>query len=58
MATTEPAFLKADPAARSSIFTWIATVLACAYIVWSGTMLYLATPKFIDMYSRWGLSCH
>jgi type II secretory pathway component PulF len=55
MATTEPAFLKADPAARRSIFTWTATVLACAYIVWSGAMLYLATPKFIDMYSSMGV---
>jgi type II secretory pathway component PulF len=51
MATTEPAFQKADPPVRGSVFTWTATVLACAYIVWSGTMLYLATPRFADLYS-------
>ena len=50
-ATTEPAFLKAEPSGRGSVFTWIATILACAYIVWSGTMLYISTPKFIDLYS-------
>jgi len=55
MATTEPAFLKAEPPGRGSVFTWIATILACAYIVWSGTMLYLATPKFIDMFSSMGV---
>jgi type II secretory pathway component PulF len=33
------------------VFTWTATAFACAYIVWSGTMLYLSTPKFIDLYS-------
>jgi hypothetical protein len=33
------------------VFTWTATALACAYIVWSGTMLYLSTPKFINLYS-------
>jgi hypothetical protein len=51
MAATEPAILKADPSGRGSVFTWIATVLACAYILWSGTMLYISTPKFIDLYS-------
>jgi type II secretory pathway component PulF len=49
--TTEPAFLKADPPGRGSVFTWIATILACAYIVWMGTMLYISTPKFMDLYS-------
>jgi hypothetical protein len=55
MATTEPAFLKAEPPGRGSVFTWIATILACAYIVWSGTMLYLSTPRFIDLYSSLGV---
>ncbi len=55
MATTEPDFQKADQPGRGSVFTWIATVLACAYILWSGTMLYLSTPKFIDMYSSMGV---
>jgi type II secretory pathway component PulF len=55
MATTEPDLPKADQPVRGSVFTWIATVLACAYIVWSGTMLYLATPTFIDMYKSMGV---
>lgn len=55
MATTEPALRKADPPRRRNVFTWIATALAGAYIVWSGAMLYLSTPKFIDMYSSMGV---
>ena len=55
MATTEPDLPKADQPGRGSIFTWIATVLACAYIVWSGTMLYLSTTTFIDMYKSMGV---
>ncbi len=55
MATTEPAIHKADPPGRGGIFTWTATILACGYIVWSGTMLYLATPTFIDMYKSMGV---
>ena len=55
MATTEPAFLKAEPPGRGSVFTWVATILACAYILWSGTMLYLAIPSFIGMYSSMGV---
>jgi hypothetical protein len=42
-----------EPEAR--VFTWIATILACAYILWSGTMLYLSTPRFIDLYSSLGV---
>jgi hypothetical protein len=55
MAATEPAFLKAEPPGRGSVFTWIATVLACAYIVWSGTMLYFSTPIFINMFKSMGV---
>jgi hypothetical protein len=55
MATQEPGLQKADQPGRGSVFTWIATILACAYILWSGAMLYLATPKFIDMYSSMGV---
>jgi hypothetical protein len=51
MATTQPDLPKADPPVRGSIFTWTVTVLACAYILWTGTMLYLATPRFADLYS-------
>jgi len=42
-----------EPEAR--VFTWIATILACAYILWSGTMVYLSTPRFIDLYSSLGV---
>jgi hypothetical protein len=55
MATQEPGLQKADQPGRGSVFTWVATILACAYILWSGAMLYLATPKFIDMYSSMGV---
>jgi type II secretory pathway component PulF len=53
--STEPGFQQANAPARGSVFTWIATILACAYIVWSGAMLYLSTPKFIDMYLSIGV---
>jgi hypothetical protein len=55
MATTQPDLQKADPPVRGSVFTWTATVLACAYILWSGTMLFLATRSFIDMYKSMGV---
>jgi type II secretory pathway component PulF len=50
MATTQPDLAKTDPPVRGSVFTWTATILACAYIIWSGTRLYLAIPSFIDLY--------
>ena len=53
--STGPGFQPANPPARASVFTWIATILACAYILWSGAMLYLSTPKFIDMYVSMGV---
>jgi hypothetical protein len=55
MATQEPGLQKADQPGRGSVFTWIATILACAYILWSGAMLYLATSKFVDMYKSMGI---
>jgi len=55
MSTTEPDFHQADQTGSGNVFTWIATVLACAYMVWTGTMLYLSTPKFIDLYSSLGV---
>ncbi len=55
MATMEPAFQKSDPPGRGSVFTWVATIIACAYILLSGTMLYLSTPKFMDLYSSMGV---
>ncbi|HEY2913820.1 MAG TPA: hypothetical protein VGK21_10710 [Candidatus Angelobacter sp.] len=54
MSTTGPGFQQTNPPARGSVFTWSATILASAYILWSGTMLYLSTPKFIDMFSSMG----
>lgn len=52
MATTDVGFLKPNENNRpGNILTWIATILACAYIVWMGTMLYISTPKFMDLYS-------
>jgi hypothetical protein len=55
MAATEPAFHIADPPGRGSVFTWTATILACAYIAWSGTMLYFSTPIFINMFKSMGV---
>jgi hypothetical protein len=55
MATTEPAYLKADPPGRGSVFTWSATILACAYVGWIGTSLYYSTPIFINMYTSMGV---
>jgi hypothetical protein len=55
MATTQPDLQKADPQVSGSALTWTATVLACAYILWFGTMLYLAIPSFIGMYSSMGV---
>jgi hypothetical protein len=55
MATPEPGLQKADQPERGSIFTWIATVLACAYMVWGGTMLYLSTSSLIEMYKSMGV---
>lgn len=55
MSTTGPSFQQANPPARESVFTWIAAILACAYILWSGAMLYLLTPRFIDMYVSIGV---
>lgn len=58
MATPEPGLQKADQPQRGNVFTWTATILASAYIVWSGTALYLATPSFINMFNSMGLELH
>jgi len=56
MATTDVGFYKpSENNSPGNILTWVATILACAYIVWSGTMLYLSTPKFMDLYSSIGV---
>jgi len=37
------------------IATWIATIFACVYIVWTGTSLYYSTSVFINMFSSMGV---
>ena len=58
MATPEPGLQKAGQPGSGNVFTWITTVLACAYIVWSGTMLYSSTPIFINMFKSMGVELH
>ena len=41
-----------------SVLTWIVTILAFGYIVWTGTSLYFSTPIFINMYVSVGLDLH
>src|SRR4051812_30254512 len=53
--STGPGFQPANSPARGSVFTWIATILACAYVMGTGVMLYVSTPKFIDMYLSMGV---
>ena len=56
MATSDVSFPKPIENKRpGNILTWIATILACAYVVWTGTMFYASTPKFIDMYINMGV---
>lgn len=56
MATTDVGFpTSTGNQGPGNVFTWIATVVACAYIVWSGTMLYLSTPIFINMFMSMGV---
>lgn len=39
---------------HGDVLTWLATILACTYIVWAGTALYFSTPIFINMYTSMG----
>lgn len=55
MATTQPDLQKADQPWRGEVITWTATILACAYMVWGGTMLYFSTSNLIDMYKSMGV---
>ncbi|MBZ5508412.1 MAG: hypothetical protein LAO78_23375 [Acidobacteriia bacterium] len=56
MAATGTGFTKATENERpGGVFTWTATVLACAYIVWMGASLYLSTPIFINMFNSMGV---
>jgi hypothetical protein len=41
-----------------SVLTWIVTILAFGYIVWTGTSLYFSTPIFINMYVSVGVDLH
>jgi hypothetical protein len=40
------------------ILTWIVTILAFAYIMWTGISLYRSTPIFINMYTSMGVDLH
>jgi type II secretory pathway component PulF len=40
---------------QGDVLTWLATILACTYIVWTGTALYFSTPIFINMYGSMGV---
>ena len=40
---------------HGDVLTWLATILACTYIVWTGTALYFSTPIFINMYVNMGV---
>ena len=44
---------KANP--TTSGFTWLATILACAYFIWTGISLYHSTPSFIALFSSMGV---
>src|SRR5690348_6841979 len=56
MATSSIGLDKHDvPAPRGSVVTWIATILACAYIAWAGVSLYQATGIFKEMYTSMGV---
>jgi type II secretory pathway component PulF len=38
-----------------NILTWTATILACAYVVSTGVMLYVSMPKFVEKYISMGV---
>jgi len=52
---SEPQAVPPSSKPEARVFTWAATILASAYILWSGTILYLSTPKFVDLYSSLGV---
>jgi hypothetical protein len=59
MATGASGLDKSDRGERQgSVFTWSATILACAYFAWIGTSLYHSTPVFINMFNSMGLDLH
>jgi type II secretory pathway component PulF len=41
--------------ASKSVFTWLATILACAYFIWTGIFLYHSTPAFTALFSSIGV---
>lgn len=52
MAGTQTGSLQ--PKARTphgTLFTWIVTILVCAYVAWTGVSLYRSTSAFLDLYS-------
>lgn len=51
MASATSGLGKPDWIGRGSVVTWIATILACAYIVWTGAWLYHSTMAFRDLFA-------
>ena len=43
---------------RGSVFTWSATILACAYFAWIGASLYYSTSVFKNMFVSMGVELH
>ena len=59
MATTQTGFNKPNENDRSGrVFTWTATILACAYLAWTAFSLYRTTAAFSDMYASMNLNLH
>jgi Na+/H+-translocating membrane pyrophosphatase len=56
MAATEIDLVKPSETPRTtSVLTWLASLLACAYFAWMGISLYRSTAVFIDMFSSMGV---
>jgi hypothetical protein len=56
MATTNAVPITHNETAQpESIFTWLVTLMACAYIAWLGASLYHSTRIFIDLYISSGV---
>ena len=43
-------FQPLESAPRGTLFTWIMTIMVCAYIAWTGVSLYRSTAAFSAMY--------
>jgi hypothetical protein len=59
MATGANGLDKSDGRVRpGSVFTWSATILACAYLAWIAFSLYRSTIAFSDLYARLNAKLH